>query len=309
MAFFIVLVCLIVLLLVLCFCIAVYFFKTVCVRKKHYIKIPVGVRNNTDELRRNIKAGIDWFCAQPYRDISILSADGLLLCGKYLSYKGSKKTAICVHSYTSDGLRDFGRVSRILYESGFNVLIYDQRSCGASEGRYITFGIKERYDCLLWIKKAIEVCPDAEIYLLGVSMGATTALLALGLEGLPENVRGVVADCGYISPYQEFRYILRTRYRIPPFPVLWFADMICRVKAGFSLREATTLRAVSGTSVPVFFAHGLKDKFVLPEASEKNYEVCSSVKALFLVDGAGHFNSFSTDTDMYIKKVKEFFSF
>ena len=149
------------------------------------------------------------------------SHDGLLLCGKYLSCEGSKKTAVCVHGYTSNGLRDFGRISKILYNSGFNVLIYDQRACGESEGKYITFGIKERYDCLLWLKTILEKYGQKDIYLFGVSMGATTSLMTLAFDELPKNVKGVVADCAYISPYHVFKYQLKKLYNCLLYTSMW----------------------------------------------------------------------------------------
>lgn len=74
------------------------------------------------------------------------------------------------------------------------------RAHGSSEGKCLTFGVKERYDCLAWINCAIErFGRDTKIFLYGISMGAATVLMAGGLD-LPDNVVGIVADCGYTSP-------------------------------------------------------------------------------------------------------------
>lgn len=69
-----------------------------------------------------------------------------------------------------------------------SVLYAEQRGQGNSGGDFIGFGQIERYDCLDWIHWVSERCgTELPIYLCGVSMGATTVLMAAGLD-LPENV-------------------------------------------------------------------------------------------------------------------------
>lgn len=76
----------------------------------------------------------------------------------------------------------------------------DQRAHGDSEGHTITFGVRERMDCLLWCRYAVEhFGTDCEIWLNGVSMGASTVLMASNLP-LPPQVKGIIADCPYDSP-------------------------------------------------------------------------------------------------------------
>lgn len=54
---------------------------------------------------------------------------------------------------------------------GLNVLLVDQRSHGESEGRLITFGVKERRDVVTWIDYVLEhFGDDTEIFLSGLSM-------------------------------------------------------------------------------------------------------------------------------------------
>ena len=66
-----------------------------------------------------------------------------------------------------------------------------------SEGNVITFGIKERHDCISWINFVIEEFgEDIEIALAGVSMGGSTVLLASGMD-LPKNVKMILADSSF----------------------------------------------------------------------------------------------------------------
>lgn len=51
----------------------------------------------------------------------------------------------------SSCLRDGMGAFRFTEECGYNILMVDQRAHRNSVGRTITFGVKERYDCLDWI--------------------------------------------------------------------------------------------------------------------------------------------------------------
>lgn len=65
----------------------------------------------------------------------------------------------------------------------------------------------------------------------GDSMGATTVLLASGLN-LPKNVKAIVADCGFTSAYDVFSHILKRDYHIPKFPIMKVTEVMTRKKAG-----------------------------------------------------------------------------
>ena len=81
-----------------------------------------------------------------------------------------------------------------------SVLYVEQRAQNESEGNYIGFGLTERYDCVDWAVWASERFGEAlPIYLMGVSLGGATVLMAAG-DVLPDAVRGVIADSAYTSP-------------------------------------------------------------------------------------------------------------
>lgn len=85
----------------------------------------------------------------PYEDVFITSFDGLRLHAKF--YAASERKApvqIMFHGYKSSAERDFCGGLREGIDGGFNVLLVDQRAHGESEGKYLTFGVNERFDCL-----------------------------------------------------------------------------------------------------------------------------------------------------------------
>ena len=126
-------------------------------------------------------------------------------------------------------------------------------------------------------------------------MGAATVLLSLGTD-LPGNVKGVVADCGFTSPWEIVRHVAKRDFHLPAFPLLHLLDLVCRGIAGFSLKEVDTRKALAGSRLPVLFLHGAADDFVPVSMSEENYRACQGEKSLYLVPGAGHAQSYATDT-------------
>ena len=203
---------------------------------------------------------------------------------------------LAFHGYRSLATIDFALEVEFFHRLGYDVLLPYQRSHGPSQGRHITFGVKERFDCRDWAWYAARrFGEDRPLYLAGISMGCATVLMSLSLN-LPPNVRGVLADCGFTSPWEIVRHVAKADFRLPAFPLLWLLDLWCRALAGFSLKEADTRKALGSSSLPVLFLHGKEDKFVPVSMTEENYRACRGEKDLYLVPGAAHAQSYGTDT-------------
>ena len=150
-----------------------------------------------EEMRGMIRQ----MAAEPCERVSIMSRDGLKLRGRlYLRGGPEAPVDLCFHGWRATGLRDFSGGGLFLLGEGHNVLLADQRAQGDSEGRTMTFGVMERWDCLDWLAY-IRTRPELRgpVTLYGVSMGAATVLLASALP-LPGNVRCIIADSPYSSP-------------------------------------------------------------------------------------------------------------
>ena len=136
-----------------------------------------GREDQTEE----ILAGITLM--QDAEDIFLPSHDGLRLHGQLLQQPGAKGTILLFHGYRSSWIIDFSIVLPYYYSLGYNLLAVDERAHGQSEGVYITFGIHERRDAATWAQyAAMHFGPDHPLFLGGLSMGATTVLLASALE-------------------------------------------------------------------------------------------------------------------------------
>lgn len=227
--------------------------------------------------------------------VKLTSFDGLELAALYLPVERPRGTVIAFHGYRSLATIDFALEVEFLHRLGYDVLLPYQRSHGESQGKYITYGVKERFDCQSWARYAARRWGDRPLFLMGISMGAATVLMASGLE-LPPNTRGIVADCGFTTPWDIMAHVAKRDFRLPPFPLLYVLDWVARLVAGFGLKEADTRKALEKNKLPVLFLHGEDDDFVPPSMTRENFAACRAEKALYLVPGAAHAQSFAVDT-------------
>lgn len=256
--------------------------------------IPLGLHG---DWARRVREGVAWFRQQDTELVRIRAYDGVKLAARFLpaDLEQPKGSIILVHGWRSSGLCDFSCAYKYYHDLGYNLLNVFQRGHGESGGRFTSFGIKERYDCQAWAwYLAKRLGPEQDIFLSGMSMGTATVLMATGLE-LPGNIRGIVADCGFNSPWDEMAHVLKHRIHLPVHPILELEDFLCRHLADFSFREYSAAEALAGNKIPVLFIHGLADTFVPPEMSRQNYAACAGEKEIILVEGAAHGLSFLAD--------------
>ena len=130
------------------------------------------VRSKTDRLYHEMQA-------VPFEDVWITADDGIRLHGLYHHIDDAAPLQIQFHGYRGSAFRDFCGGHKLARECGHNTLVVDQRAHGKSDGSTISFGIRERHDCLCWLRYAVErFGKDKSVFLSGVSMGAATVLMA-----------------------------------------------------------------------------------------------------------------------------------
>lgn len=264
---------------------------------KRVYDINIALKDRPDLLKR-IKDCEDDMKNVPYEEMNTLSHDGLKLYGKlYRCEKTSDRYIICFHGYRSSP-NDFICAMKLFLSLDYNILLVDQRCHGKSEGKWITFGIKERYDCISWCKTLINTFGnDIKIVLDGLSMGATTVLMAASLPELPQNVKAINADCGFSSPWDIVCEVARRDMHIPKFPLMYFMIPAVKIFAGFSLKGASTIESVKNTNLPILYIHGLDDDFVPHSMSLEAYNARPENSTIVSVKGAKHGLSYIIDED------------
>ena len=246
--------------------------------------------------------------ALPHEDVSVTSFDGLTLRGRYFEFSPNAPIELMFHGYRGNADRDLcGGVQRC-FALGHSALIVDQRSCGKSQGHVITFGVKEHRDCHTWLEfMQKRFGPEAKIILCGISMGASTVLMAAG-EKLPQNVIGVLADCGFSSARAIIQKVVREDMKLPPKLSYPFVQLGARIFGGFTLDENPAIEAVKRCRVPVILFHGEADDFVPCDMSRELYGACAGKKHLVTIPGAGHGLSYLVEPERYLAEVDAFFS-
>lgn len=251
---------------------------------------------------------VDWMKevrAMPCEEFSIQSFDGLTLYAKYYECIPGAPMELMFHGYRGSAERDLcGGIQRC-FALNRNVLLVDQRCSGKSGGHTITFGIREHKDCLAWVDFAVEhFGPQVKIILTGISMGASTVLMAAGKE-LPPQVVGVLADCGFSTAKDIICKVIR-QMKLPVSLAYPFVKLAAWLLGGFRLEEYSALKAMKTCKVPVIFFHGTGDDFVPWEMSQANYDACPTKKKLVLVPGAGHGLGYLVAPEDYLQALREF---
>lgn len=243
--------------------------------------------------------------ALPQEDVFITSFDGLTLHGKYYECAPGAPIELMFHGYRGTAERDLSGGVQRCFKLKRNVLIVDQRTSGQSQGHVISFGINESKDCLSWIDFLISrFGKDVRIILTGISMGASTVMIAAGYD-LPKNVISILADCGYTSARDIIKKVMR-QLKLPADLLYPFVKLGARLYGHFNLEETSPIEAMKKCTKPIIFIHGEADDFVPCEMSRQNYSACASPKTILTVPGAGHGLGYLMDTEGYFRTLEEF---
>ena len=294
----------------LIFLVAGYFsFAHACKRSKRRDR---SLKGYVDPKRykpydKEVAEAFERYKAIAAESVCTVSRDGLRLSANYIPARSEgNKLVIAFHGYRSCAVADFVCVFEELLERGYSVLAVNQRAHGGSEGDYITFGALEKYDCMSWCEYAVNRFGEqVEIYLYGVSMGGATVLMASGLD-LPENVKGIIADCPFTTPWEIIKRRLWLRYKIPVFPMIYFMNYWSRQLAGFDFRADSSAEAVTKTALPILLIHGKEDTYVPISMSEKISEIAGGSCRLLRVDGARHARAYLVDRERYLYEFLKF---
>ncbi|MDY3937760.1 MAG: alpha/beta hydrolase [Oscillospiraceae bacterium] len=269
-------------------------------------RLIAGNESAQSDYDRDRDAAIKAFADFPIEKLSLTASNGEILRGSVITPPNTNgKLLIACHGAHSSGIGEFCFAMPYFYREGYTVLMPEHRGCGESDGKFLGYGTHESKDTLLWLEYARKRFPELNIYLYGVSMGGATVLMMSDKINDPA-VKGVIADCSYTSAWDEFSYQLKTSFHLPNFPMLHTCNLICRLICGYDFRDASPVKAVSNSSLPVLFIHGAADDFVPQFMQDELYAVCPTRKEKLTVDGAVHARSYYTDPAAYESAMESF---
>lgn len=260
-----------------------------------------------EEILARVRERKQFLEALPLERAEIESFDGTKLVGHWYPAEGTpKRTILAMHGWRSSWSRDFSIISEFWHDHDCNILLAEQRGQGESGGDHIGFGVAESRDVLEWLKWMNENKVGEEpVYLAGISMGATTILMAAG-RGLPANVHGVMADCGFTSPDAIWKHVMQDNLKLRYGPYRGLIAAMVKDKLSDDLMQYSAVDFLKKSTTPVLFVHGTGDTFVPVEMTYENYLACASEKRLLIVPGAEHGLSYFGDEAAYKKAVLDF---
>ncbi len=237
--------------------------------------------------------------------VNIKTKDNLILYGTEIEHPHkTDRWVIILHGYQSDENESL-KIARHFYDNGINILTYNLRAHGKSEGKYIGMGFLDKDDLFLWTEFIVNKNANAKIIYHGTSMGGATVLFASGLP-LPENVTGIISDCAYADVWEIFSGELKNRFSLPDFPILYIADIIGRIKASYSIKNASVVEAVKKAKVPILFIHSTSDDFVPVSMAKLLYDAHSGEKDLYIVNGVNHTEAKYANIIVYYETIFNF---
>jgi uncharacterized protein len=199
------------------------------------------------------------------------------LCGTPLESRG---TLVVLHGVADSRHSTAPIVERYLAR-GFDVIAYDSRAHGESDGGWCTYGFFEKRD----LRKMIDAYGHGPIVLLGTSLGGAVALQ----EAVTDPRIAVVVAA---ESFSDLRRIAEER--APKFftrGVIARAFELAERDGAFQVDAVSPRQAAASIHVPVLLIHGAADVETPPDHSRRIYEALKGPKRLILVPGVGHNHS------------------
>ena len=276
-------------------------------------RIPKGIqllidRGQDDDLFRPVVRSLtEDIAGLPYDEFTQVSADGLLLKGRLFRPENPKRLILFMHGWRSSWQKDFSVLVKPLLAMDCALFFADERAHGESEGEYITYGVMEKEDCVLWARRLAREFPHLPLYLWGMSMGASVVMRASAEKDLPPTLRGIVADCGFSNPKEELEHLVRQKLGRGEKMIIAAYRRHFKDSCGFDLDGYRTEDALAKTDLPFLFFHGKDDDFVPADMTLRNYAAAAGEKEMVLIDGAVHCKCFYVDGETCFAKTAAFF--
>jgi uncharacterized protein len=235
-----------------------------------------------------------------YQDVSFRDHAGLTLRGWWIP--GSRhETVVMIHGWTSSRAEPMSKAGYLL-NAGYNVLVFDLRGHGQSDGDYTTLGLTEPDDVEAAVAFARSRAP-APIALLGYSMGGA---LAVETGARDTDVAAVIEDSGYGSLAGVFRAGFQRQTGLPAMPFGLALVTMGQLDLHMQLSSVRPVLDAARLHKPLLAIVGTADRVVPPSEGFDLFHAAPGPKQLLVVPGAGHVAGYQVDRAQYERTVLGF---
>ncbi|MGE4357872.1 MAG: alpha/beta hydrolase [Candidatus Omnitrophota bacterium] len=239
-----------------------------------------------------------------YEEVNFYSKDKVKLKG-WLILKDKRFPTIVLCHGLGTNKSDLLSMVKFIYNSAFNLFLFDFRGHGESQGKATSFGYLEQKDLEGAIDYLYQRVENKNIGVFGLSFGGAVAIM---LAGRDERIKAVVSDSAYGNLYLIMLYSAKAFYALPKFPVNIFLKIAYFLRFGVNPENVSPEKEISKISPrPVFIIHGEKDKQVPLENAYSLFKKAGLPKEIWIVPDADHGESFALFSEEYSRKIIEFF--
>jgi alpha-beta hydrolase superfamily lysophospholipase len=215
------------------------------------------------------------------------NGSGVRLKGWWFKTAEPRRGTIVYLHGVADNRGSSSSIAEHFVPRGFDVVAYDSRAHGESEGDACTYGYYERVDLSRVLN---EISSPGPILLLGTSLGAAVALQTAAQDN---RVAVVVA----VATFSDLRTVASER--APFFASKGNIESALRIAedlAKFKVDDVSPVLAAERIGIPVLVIHGQADKETPPAHSVRVHGALHGPKGLILVPHAGHNDSINGNT-------------
>ncbi len=263
---------------------------------------------NTPELREMYDVGIRYINRFADKKIDLHTVnDGLNLYAEYYDF-GYDRAVIIVPGRT-EGMTYSYYYTKAYIESGYNVLVLDQRCNGKSDGKYSSFGFNESRDVLHWGEILHTDYGVNSIVLHGICIGCACSIYALTSNNCPDYFTAFVADGMFSTFYESFKRRM-IGFHAPPFIVIDLVNMYAKHYTGHNMKLGP-IDVISNYKKPLLMLHGEADFYSEPKKAKELFERAGTdkeCKRLVWFENGIHSRLRVMHTEKYDESIKLFLS-
>ena len=235
-----------------------------------------------------------------YADVSFRTQDGLTLRGWWIP--GTRhQTVVMVHGLSNNRQEPLDKAG-YLHDAGYNLLVFDLRGHGQSDGSGTTMGYRETQDARAAVAEARSL-DGGPIALFGYSLGGAIVVEAGAAD---PDVKAVVEDSGFSSVGDVFTARFSEVTRLPDLP--WAAPLLAfgQLDIGTSLWNVRPVAAAAALNKPLLAIIGGDDTIVPPAEGLAIFRAAPGPKQLLVIPTAGHVGAYNTANAAYERTVLAF---